>query len=69
MRFLRSLLFLAAGAHAASSWGFDDASLTISNKKATEQAGPSVKEQYVQDHGSVCHRIYLLTLVSTSQTG
>lgn len=47
MRFLRSFvpsLLLAAGAaQAASSWGFDDATLAIGTKKADG----SVKEKYV----------------------
>lgn len=47
MRFLHSFvpsLLLAAGAaQAASSWGFDEATLSVGAKKA----GTSVKEKYV----------------------
>ncbi|KAJ1327688.1 oligosaccharyltransferase complex subunit delta (ribophorin II) [Microdochium nivale] len=47
MRFLHSLVLLAAGAaSAASSWGFDDATLTVGSKKASDAAGPSFKEKF-----------------------
>ncbi|CAJ2500067.1 Uu.00g029200.m01.CDS01 [Anthostomella pinea] len=42
MRFLHSLLFLAAGAaQAASTWGFDDATVSVSSKK-----GAGAKEKF-----------------------
>lgn len=52
MRFLHSfvapLLLLAAGAaQAASSWGFDDAKLTVSAKKAAAGAKEKDTRQYV----------------------
>ena len=38
MRFLRSLLLLAGAAQAASSsWGFDDASVSVGSKKAGDR--------------------------------
>ncbi|KXJ91399.1 oligosaccharyltransferase subunit ribophorin [Microdochium bolleyi] len=49
MRFLHSLVFLAAGAaSAASSWGFDDATLTVGSRKPSSDAGPSFKEKFSQ---------------------
>lgn len=49
MRFLNALVLLAAGtASAASSWGFDDATVTVGSKKAnTAATGPTFKEKYV----------------------
>lgn len=39
MRFLHSLLLLAAGtAQAASSWGFDDASVVVGSKKSADRS-------------------------------
>lgn len=49
MRFLNALVLLAAGtASAASSWGFEDATVTVGSKKAnTAATGPTFKEKYV----------------------
>jgi len=48
MRFLNALVLLAAGtASAASSWGFDDATVTVGSKRANNAAaGPTFKEKY-----------------------
>ncbi|KAH7027618.1 Oligosaccharyltransferase subunit Ribophorin II-domain-containing protein [Microdochium trichocladiopsis] len=50
MRFLNALVLVAAGtASAASSWGFDDATLTVGSRKAGDAAaGPAIKEKFNQ---------------------
>jgi len=50
MRFLNALVLLAAGtASAASSWGFDDATVTVGSKRANNAAaGPTFKEKFTQ---------------------